>query len=234
LSWAITVGSWRSALKLVELGDEPDLFCASGLGLLEKVQAFWIDGKLRANPSKTGSSRFSDTGERLPCPPPRAEDVVSDALYIACRSNRPEIAQWLLDHGADPNWRGFLDGTCLAWAEFSGNRELCALLRERGGSDELIDSEFQATPRVFGLMVIVSWGFWPQWLRARLNADSSIVNSRGGWGTLLNAAAYNGQMESAKILLAFGADKSVRNARGLTPAEMASAKGFTELAKLLA
>jgi len=234
LSWAITMGSWRSAMKLVELGNEPDLFCASGLGLLEKVQAFWIDGKLRSNPSTTGSSRFSDAGERLPCPPPRLEDVVSDALYIASRSNRPEVAQWLLDRGADPNWRGFLGGTCLAWAEFSGNPELCALLRKRGGSDELLDSEFRATPRVFGLMVLVAWGFWPEGLLARLRADPALVNSRGEWGTLLNAAAYNGQIQSAKILLACGADKTARNARGLTPSEMAAAKGHAELAKLLA
>ena len=191
-------------------------------------------GELRPNPSTTGSSRYSDTGERLPCPPTRPEDVVSDALYIACRSAQPEVARWLLDHGADPNWRGFLGGSCLAWAEFSGNAELCALLRARGASDELIDSEFRATPKVFGLMVLVAWGFWPDRLRARLSADPSIVHSRGGWGTLLNAAAYNGQIESAKILLEFGADKTARNARAdcLGNGDGAGTHGISEASRL--
>src|SRR5262245_57739257 len=85
LSWAITVGSMKAALKLVELGNEPDLFCASGLGLLPKVEAFWHEGKLRSHPSTTGSSRYDDSGSRLPCPPERTEDQVSDALYIASR-----------------------------------------------------------------------------------------------------------------------------------------------------
>lgn len=234
LSWAVTVGSFEAAAKLVELGSEPDLFCASGLGLLPVVQAFWKGGKLRPHPSTTGSSRWNESGTRLPCPPERDEDQVSDALYIASRCGQREVAQWLLDHGADPNWRGYLGGSCLAWAEFSGNEKLCALLRERGGSDTLLDSEFKATPKVFGLMILVAWGFWRDRLRARLRADPSLVHARGQWGSLLNAAAYNGQIESARILLEFGADKTARNAAGLTPAEMAGARGHAELAKLLA
>lgn len=234
LSWAITVGSFKAAGKLVELGDEPDLFCAAGMGLLEKVRSFWNGNTVRHQPSKTGSSHFSEDGTCLPCPPPRDEDQVSDALYIASRAGRLEVARWLLDHGADPNWRGFLEATCLAWAEFSGNTELCALLRERGASDTILDSEFRATPRVFGLMILVSWGFWRDQLRARLTADPLLVNSRGEVGTLLNAAAYSGQLESAKILLEFGADRTIRNARGLTPVELALAQGHRELAELLA
>jgi len=233
LSWAITVGSMKAAFKLVELGNEPDLFCASGLGLLPKVQAFWDRGKPRSNPSTTGSSRYDDSGSRLPCPPERNEDQVSDALYIASRCGRLDVARWLLDHGADPNWRGYLGGTCLAWAEFSGNTPLCELLRQRGASDTMLDFEFKATPKLFGLMILVAWGFWRDQLRSRLSADPTLVHSRGGWGTLLNAAAYNGQIESARILLEFGAEKTARNAAGLTPAEMAASRGHMELAKLL-
>ncbi len=99
LSWAVTCWSFDAARKLVELGDEPDLFCASGMGMLENVRAFW-DGR----------------GELLPCPPGDDAGHVSDALYIACRCNRPGVARWLLEHGADPNWRGYCGATCLAWA----------------------------------------------------------------------------------------------------------------------
>jgi ankyrin repeat protein len=233
LSWGITVGSMEAARKLVDLGCAPDLFCAAGLGLLDVLKGFWPNGTLRPHPSATGSSRYAENGDRLPCPPPNDADQVSDALYIACRSNRADAARWLLDHGADPNWRGFCGATCLAWAEFAGNPELAALLRERGGSDELRDSEFRATPKVFGLMVLTAWGF-PQRLRARLTADPSLVDSRGGWGTLLNAAAFNGQIETAKVLLEFGANKTALNAAGLTATQMSASRGHKELAELLA
>jgi len=233
LSWAITVWSMEAARKLVELGCVPDLFCAAGLGMMDNLRSFWKDGQLCPKPSMTGSSRYSENGERLPCPPPSDIDQVSDALYIACRADRLDAARWLLDHGADPNWRGFCGATCLAWAEFAGNPELSTLLRERGGSDQLADHEFRATPRTFGLMVLTAWGF-PQRLRKGLTADPSLVHSRGGWGTLLNAAAYNGQMETTKVLLEFGADRAARNAAGLTPAEMAESRGHKSLAELLA
>jgi ankyrin repeat protein len=223
----------KAAVKLVELGNEPDLFCASGLGLLDKVKMFWDRDKLRPRPSTTGSSHFSQSGLRLPCPPARDEDQVSDALYIACRCGQLEVSRWLLDHGADPNWLGYLEASCLAWAEFSGNHELCSLLRQRGASDTTIDAEFRATPRVFGLMLLVAWGYWSDRLTERLRSDSSLVHSRGEFGTLLNAAAYNGQIESAKILLAFGANKAERNAAGLTPAQLAASRGYPELARLL-
>jgi ankyrin repeat protein len=233
LSWAITTWSFDAALKLVDLGDEPDLFCAAGLGMLDRVRAFWdADGRLRRQPSVTGSSRRNDSGARLPCPPPAESDQVSDALYLACRSDRPEVARWLLDHGADPNWRGFCGATCLAWAEMAGNPELCALVRARGGSDDLLDQQYQATPRAFGMMVLAAWGFADR-LRARLTADPTLVNVSGGRGTLLCAAAHEGQRETAEILLAFGADRTARTAEGRTAAEVAEAAGHLELAALL-
>lgn len=112
------------------------------------------------------------------------------------------------------------------------SQTLRRLIQERNAKGVMF--EFKAVPRVFGLMILVAWGFWRDRLRARLSEDPSLVESRGEWGTLLNAAAYNGQIDSARILLEFGADKTARNAAGLTPTEMAAARGHGELAKLLA
>lgn len=232
LSWATTCWSYDAAHELVALGAEPDLFCAAGLGLLDTVQAFWRKGRLRRRPSATGSSRYTESGEPLPRPPQSDADQVSDALYFACRNDRLDVARWLLDHGADPNWRGYSGATCLAWAEFSGNQVLCTLLRERGGSDELRDYEFRAFPRVFGLMVLAGWGF-PQLLLARLGDDRSLVSLSGGRGTLLHAAADSGQTATAKILVDFGADRAALDADGRTPADVAALKGHTALAQLL-
>ncbi len=232
LSWAITCWSFDAAHKLVELGLTPDLFCSAGLGLLDTVKDFWRGGRLRRRPSTTGSSRYTESGDPLPRPPKADIDQVSDALYIACRADRLEVARWLLDHGADPNWRGYAGATCLAWAEFSANTELCALLRERGGSDDIRDYQFGATPRVFALMVLAGWGF-PKLLAERLTADRSLVSMRSDRGTLLHAAAASGQEVTAKILLLFGADRTATDPDGRTPADVAAMKGHATVAELL-
>jgi ankyrin repeat protein len=232
LSWALTCWSYRAARRLVELGAQPDLFCAAGLGDLEFVTQFWRGGRLVSRPSRTGSSRVDGRGRRLPCPPERDQDHVSDALYIACRCERVEVARWLLDHGADPNWRGYAGATCLAWAEFSGNRELAALLRERGGSDERRDQQFGATPRAFAVMVLAGWGF-TRLLADRLAADPALVSMTSERGTPLHAAAAGGHVESARILLAAGADRAATDRDGRTPADVAAAAGHEALATTL-
>jgi ankyrin repeat protein len=102
--------------------------------------------------------------------------------------------------------------------EFSGNRDLCALLRARGGSDNVVDQQYRATPRV---------------LLERLTADRTLVSLIGGRGTLLHAAAEGGQEAAARILLHFGADRSPRDPEGRTPVEVAQARGHAALAALL-
>jgi len=232
LSWATTIGAFEIASKLVSRGSSCDLFCAAGMGDLELVRGFWSDGSLVPGASKTGSSRFTASGEQLPRPPASSLEQISDALYIAARNGRLEVCRWLLDHGADPDFRGYIGGTCLAWAEFSGDASVSELLRYRGGSDDLEDYEFRATPPVFAPMVFAGWGFAGRLLKW-LQLHPGQVDARGGWGTLLNAAAYNGQTDCARVLLAAGADRSLTNAMGATPAEVARSRGLEELAGML-
>jgi len=102
LSWAVTSDSFESARVLVQAGVEPDLYCAAGLGDVERIRAFFgPDGRLTPGASKTGSSRYAADGSRLPCPPPTAPEIVADALYIACRCGREDAARELLAHGPD-------------------------------------------------------------------------------------------------------------------------------------
>lgn len=233
LSWAVTYGSFQAAVKLVELGNQPDLFCAAGLGFMDRVRSFWKDGKLQPHSSQTGSSRYSKSGETLPCPPESDEDKISDALYIASRNGRLAAAQWLLEQGADPNWKGYCGANSLAWAEFSRNADLCALLRQHGASDEAVDDIFMATPKVFPYMIVIAWGFPAEMLKARLEANPEMLNAKGGYGTLLNTAVFNNQIAAAKVLLEMGADRTIANLNGLTPAVLANKKGFHEMEALL-
>lgn len=233
LSWAVTYGSQQAALKFIELGDAPDLFTAAGMGLIDQVRRFWSSGKLEGLPSTTGSSRFTESGEALPRPPVDPVDQVSDALYISSRNGHLDVAKFLLDKGADPNWRGYCGANCLAWAEFTGNLELCDLLLEKGADPHMRDFNYQAEPKLFALMAFATWGFPVDQLRQRLSQSPEMVNVRGGFGTLLNAAVWNNQVEAAKVLLEFGADREAKNAAGLTALELAKERGNAALVELL-
>ena len=233
LSWAITVGALDFARELVHLGDQPDLFSAAGLGDLPRVQGFWEGGKLRPNASKTGSSRFAPDGSRLARPPESDAEVISDAMVFACRSGEKDVAMWLVGQGADLEFRGYIGGAALHWAEYSGNQDLCAWLRESGASDEADDNAYLARPHAFGLIVPVSWGLEPR-VRRFLDRFPGDVDITSGSGTPLMVAAHDGKLETANILLEFGADPGIRNAEGLTPSEIARAQGHEEVATLLA
>jgi ankyrin repeat protein len=232
LSWALTSESIAAAKRLVELGNEPDLFCAAGLGDLDRVKAFWRDGNLESSLSKTGSSRTTESGEPLVAPPTAVADQVSDALYMSSRLGRLEVSRWLLDHGGDPDWRGYCGATCLAWAEYSGNVELCTLLRERGASDDIIDFTYGAPPSAFGAIVLANWGFTPR-LRNALSRDPWLANARARIGTPLHAAAIEGQGKSAHALIEFGADRTAKDSLGRTAADLALERGYPELATAL-
>lgn len=188
LSWAVTTWSFHAAHQLIALGAKPDLFCAAGLGLLARVEGFFVEGKLLPGASITGSSRFDAAGERLPCPPLEAADQVSDALYIACRCGQVDVARYLLERGADPSWRAYIGGTPLHWAEFAELDALADLLRTFGGSDDLRDHSFGATPRQFRGYVLTAWGFSVARLEEWLDRHPEMLNTTTEAGSLLDVA----------------------------------------------
>ena len=103
LSWAVTAESFDAARALVRAGVEPDLFCAAGLGDVERIRAFFgPDGRPKAGASKTGSTRFAPDGSRLPCPPDSVPEIVADALYIACRGGHEGAVRSF--SGTAPTW----------------------------------------------------------------------------------------------------------------------------------
>jgi len=232
LSWAVTVGSFGFAEAMLKAGAKTDLFTAAGIGNLDAVKAFWVEGVVQPNPSQTGSSRFAADGSRLPRPPESVQDQVSDALYMASRHGRVQVIQWLLAHGADPNFPAYLGGTSLHWAEFSGSRPSCELLRAAGASDDLRDSLYGATPRSFGVVVPAGWGLLGI-LKRNLEQDPTLANASDAKWTPLQAAAKEGQSDSVRLLLAYGADPSVRDADGQTALDIARSKEHGEIVKLL-
>ena len=104
--------SFDAARALMQAGIEPDLFCAAGLGDVERIRAFFSpEGRLKPGASRTGSSRYAPDGTRLPCPPGTDREIVSDALYMAARNGHEGAVRELLTRGPDLAFRAFAQAT---------------------------------------------------------------------------------------------------------------------------
>jgi ankyrin repeat protein len=212
---------------------KPDLFCAAGLNQVEMLRACF-DSKGRAIPgsSQTGSTRYDADGKILPSPPPGAVELASDALYVACRNGRAEAVRFLLDQKVDLDFRAYMGGTPLHRAYFGASTEVVKMLLEAGANSAARDHVMRLTPRAFGIFVPAGWGHMTQ-LKRVLRADPTCVNIQDARGTALHEAARTGHLGIAKTLLKAGADPTLRDADGKTPAEIVDASGHADLAKLL-
>jgi ankyrin repeat protein len=221
LSWAVTAESFDAARALTRAGVEPDLFCAAGLGDVERIRAFFgPDGRPKAGASKTGSSRYAADGSRLSCPPDSAPEIVADALYIACRGGQEGAVRELLAHAPDLAFRAFAGGTPLHWAYFAGVPAVVALLLATGADPTLRDPVLGCTPEAFGICVAASWG-WVSKVRQRLAEDPDLANAMSVRGGPLHEAARAGALETVKMLLGAGADPGRRNEEGKTALDLA-------------
>jgi ankyrin repeat protein len=224
LSWAVVIGAHDCARELMEAGVEPDLFCAAGLGEVERVRAFFTPaGRLRPRASITGSSRYAPDGTRLPCPPATDREIVSDALYMACRAGHEGTARELLTHGPDLGFRAFAGATALHWAYFAGAPAVVALLLGAGADPALRDPVLGCTPEAFGICFPASVA-WGSKVGERLAEDPRLVEAVSARGGPLHEAAHAGALEVVKALLAAGADPDRRNAEGRTALDLAQAR----------
>jgi len=217
LSWAVTTYSLAAARRLVERGAALDLWCAAGLGWIERLPEFFdAEGRPIPNASRYGATRYDANGEVLPKPPPDPKDVVSDALFIASRNGQLEAARYLLDRGADPTFEGFARAPALHWAAFSGNHALVLLLLERGADPEQRDGTYSCTYRQFGVRNPIEWR-WLGALERALAGDPSLANEcDANWGPPLHAAAAMGLDEHVHALLVAGADPRLLDHAGRT------------------
>ncbi|MBX3109182.1 MAG: ankyrin repeat domain-containing protein [Fimbriimonadaceae bacterium] len=224
LSWAVTGWKRDIAQHLVELGSEPDLFCAAGLGMTEAVAAMLASGKRSL--SRVGSSRYDAQGNRVPGPPTSRRDQISDGLYMACRNGHAETARLLLEAGADVNWRAFIGATPLHWAVLAGSKDCIDLLVENGASWTVRDEEFQATPAEFPGFVLVGWGFPDGQVLSYLASQPAAAAFQTPAGTLLHFAVLRDRPAVAKALVAAGADRQAKDSQGRTASQLAGELGL--------
>ena len=224
LSWAVTIENFEAARVLMRAGVASDLYCAAGMGDVAAVRAFFdAAGRVKPGASKTGSSRYTPDGVRLPCPPESAREVVADALYIASRNGQVDAVKILLAHDPDLSFRAYMGATALHWAEFAGSRPIVDLLQNAGADPGARDGVLKCTPRAFAICAPANWGFTAK-VRQRLADDRSLANIMEGRGTPLHEAAREGHLEIVKLLIENGAEASVRDADGKTPRDLALAR----------
>jgi RNA polymerase sigma-70 factor (ECF subfamily) len=182
LSWAITLNHARVANLVVASGVKLDLWCAAGLGKLDVVQSFWdANGKLRLSPSRIGATRYTDDKKQLPKPPTTEPEILGDALYIATRNGHLDVAKFLLERGADPNFRAYMGAPPLHWAAWncgwSNDTALYDLIKSHGGDETQVDQIFGATPWNFAILCAADWGLL-ELAKNLLTRDPHLINAK--------------------------------------------------------
>lgn len=232
LSWAVTCRALDFAEAMVRLGVDADLFCAAGMGSIERVTA-WFDshGSLMPNASTTGSTRLGPDGSRLPCPPVTGVEQISDAVYIASRNGHAAVVRFLLTKGPDLSFKAYMGGTALHWAHFSGSPAVVDLLTQAGADDTLRDDRLGVTPRAFGICTPANWGFGDR-VRKLLGLDPSLAQVLDGTGPL-HEGARGGHLDIVQMLLAAGADPTRRDRNNRTAVDLAREGGHAAVVDAL-
>ena len=109
LTDATAFGQWNAARRLVERGARTPLREAAALGLMDRVEQYC-------------------TGDTPPSP-----DELTQALWYACHGGQKNVAEYLLERGAELNWISTWDGlTPLDAAQRSEADELVEWLQTQG------------------------------------------------------------------------------------------------------
>lgn len=160
-------------------------------------------------------------------------------IYIIRRSDAiedEEMTNWLLDHGADPNQRCYIDLTPLFLAIESAPISIISLMFRRGGDARKGQLLHHAIERRSGTIEVLKL------LLARgVPLDSTAYEDGPSWtlfhfmglGTALHKAADLGKVDIVNFLISEGANKGVKDANGRTPIECAQMSNQQEVIKAL-
>ena len=105
---SVAFGQWKAARRLLERGARTTLWQAAALGLIDRVQEYFV-------------------GNAAP-----AQAEITNAFWSACHGGQQATAAFLLERGAELNWVGHNELTPLDAANRSGAKELVEWLRLRG------------------------------------------------------------------------------------------------------
>ena len=155
------------------------------------------------------------------------------ALHWAARNGHVDVVAWLVrDCGCDPD-AATRDGTTpLHWAAHGGHLRVLTWLLEEGGADCGARNAYGCNAGQWaaqaGDVAVCDW-------LLRRGLDWRVLNRNGH--SALHKAAVKGRADVCRWLLSaprLGAEHMQPDGDGNTPASMAAAEGFTELADWLA
>ena len=137
-------------------------------------------------------------------------------LMVAARVGNPQLVELLLAHHANPNTRGARDQTALMWAVAEQHADVENVLLAHG-------ADLHAKSAVWSeVMAVPPHGYLPY--------NRAIPH---GGETALMFAARVGDLASAKLLIAAGADVNDQDAWGVSAVTLAAHSGFLELVEYL-
>ncbi|CAF3624587.1 unnamed protein product [Fusarium graminearum] len=150
-----------------------------------------------------------------------AQDLLGrTALHYMCLhdAGRLDVAQWLLDYGADPSMTARDGSTPLHYAAMRGDEKKTRMLIEAGSTVDTSDVAGRSplhTAAVNGHAAVMEY-LW----------DKSRPERRDRWGwTVLHLAAISGSRSVMELLFKLNCDKDARDRRGRTALNLAVLAG---------
>ncbi len=137
-------------------------------------------------------------------------------LMVAARSGYPEVVELLLKKGANPDAHGTRGQTALMWAVAQKHPDVVKVLLAHHANIQLKSDVWSE------VMAVPPHGY--------LGYNKSIPH---GGETALMFAARVGDLESAKLLVAAGANVNDADAWGVTATTLAAHSGFRDLVEFL-
>ena len=202
LHWASHHDDLETVVRLLEAG--ADVNAATDLG----VTPLWAA-------SQNGSAALAAMLLEAGADPNRALLAGESPLMVAARAGAPGVARLLLAYGADAEARGPRGQTAMMWAVGQHHADMVEVLLAHG-------ADVHARSDVWSQMMAVPPHGQPEY-----NADVPH-----GANTALMFAARNGDLASARLLIAAGADVDDENAWGVSAVTMAAHAGFGPLVSL--
>jgi ankyrin repeat protein len=153
--------------------------------------------------------------------------------------DNPQLCQWFLSHGADPNARCEFDITPLSYAIQKASREMIDMLFQHGGSIEKGQLLHWAVHRPKldcqeVVRMLLDKGCEINAIRYQNHSESyEFYNLLSGLGTPLHEAAEYGRLALVEFLLANGANALIRDTWGALAIDRARSKGHTEIVDIL-